>query len=166
MTAPAAKRTSYDQAVDAELERWPGVSWHREVRSKHYALVLTVGNLSRFVIYPASPSDSIRGAKNHLANVRQTLREMGAVRTEEVKVANERRRRARPVERTALPAPTAPLAGSSPTRDPWAALSTIKVAPVQCVEPQRKSLWSRIWGLILDLAKPPSTSKQTQHKAE
>lgn len=142
MSAPAVKRTFYDQAVEAELAKWPGVSWRREVRSKHYALILTVGNVSRFVIYPASPSDSVRGAKNHLANVRQTLREMGAVREEEARASAERRRRARPAERPINLSPSEPQRGASPTRDPWAALAEIKIEPAP-PPIRRKSLWSR-----------------------
>lgn len=144
MSAPAAKRTCYDPITDAELERWPGVTWRRELRGKHQALVLTFGNVSRFVIYPTSPGDSIRGPKNHLANVRQALREMGAARTAEPKGRVARRHRPRVVAPVNL-APSAPQAGASPTRDPWAVLKSVQISEAAPVTPPASpTFWRRI----------------------
>jgi len=144
MSAPAVKRTCYDPITDAELERWPGVTWTREPRGKHQALVLTFGNVSRFVIYPTSPGDSIRGPKNHLANVRQALRAMGAERMAEPKGRVARRQRPR-TEAPINLAPSAPEAGASPTRDPWAVLKAVQIAePAPANPPAPPTFWRRV----------------------
>jgi len=149
MSAPAVKRTCYDDPVETELQRWPGVTWRREVRGKHYALVLTFGGVSRFVIYPTSPGDTVRGPLNHLSNVRQELRAMGATRVGETKAAQtERRRRTRPAVRPLNLSPTEPQAGASPNRDPWAALAEIKIAPPPAIPVPPASMWSRFVGFV------------------
>jgi len=73
MSQPTVRRTIYDDAVEAELAQWPGVQYRRENRGKHNALVLQVGEVSRFVVYPTSPSDSRRGQQNHLGDVHRTM---------------------------------------------------------------------------------------------
>lgn len=145
MSAPAVKRTCYDPPVEAELERWPGVAWRREVRGKHYALILSYAGISRFVIYPTSPGDTVRGPLNHLANVRQALRAMGAVRVEAAKAApTDRRRRTRPADRPANLSPSEPQRGASPTRDPWAVLAEMGVENVQASPLPAPTLWGRL----------------------
>lgn len=79
MTAARPKRTAYDNAVDVEISRWPGVRASRMCRGKHYAIVLGFNGVSRFVCYAATPSDR-RGVLNHIGDIRRTLRAMGARR--------------------------------------------------------------------------------------
>jgi hypothetical protein len=156
MTA-VLKRSDYDDAVELELSRWPGVTFHREVRGKHYALVLAYRGATRFVIYPASPSDSRRGALNHLANVRAELRALGAQRLATTKVEDRRKRK---------PQPTATVyeferanPGEGPLRDPFAVLADMRVEwiqPANDVPPEsaapRQSLWSRIAAFVRRVA--------------
>lgn len=144
MSAPAPKWTFYDDLVEAELQHWPGVTWTRQVRSKHYALVLTFGGVSRFVTYPCSPSDR-RGAWNHVATVKATLREMGAVRTApkrsgRVAKAKPPRQAAQPVSITRAE----PLR-RDPSRDPWAALQALRVEQAaDDLKPAAPTLWARV----------------------
>ena len=91
MSQPTVRRTIYDDAVEAELAQWPGVQYRRENRGKHNALVLQVGEVSRFVVYPTSPSDSRRGQQNHLGDVHRTLAALGARRAMEPKAQAPRR---------------------------------------------------------------------------
>lgn len=127
MSAPAVKRHAFDDHQEAELARWPGVTWNRECRSKHYALVLTFGGLSRFVIYPTSPSDH-RATLNHVRDIRHTLFAMGAVRS--LEQASDRPKRFR----RSRDAPNAPVAVSAQQftrlgRDPFAVLAELNIPP-------------------------------------
>lgn len=125
MTAAKPKRTIFDDPVEAELARWPGVTWSREVRGKHYALVLSFGCVSRFVIYSGSPSDGLRGAMNHLQDVRGVLRDLGATRKAEPKAPARARKRA-PAVIEAVKRGERPDAGVGPLSDPFAALVTVR----------------------------------------
>lgn len=112
---------SYDEASDAELARWPGVTASRTVGGKHACLVLEFDGKTRKVFYPVSPSDAYRGQKNHITNIRHTLRAMGAVRTEAPASNGHKRERRRTRSESATPvADSHPEHG--PLRDPWAAL--------------------------------------------
>lgn len=93
MSQPRPKRTIFDDAVDAELERWPGVTWTRICRGKHPAVVVTFGSVSRAVGYSGTPSDSRRGLDKHLTDLRRALRDLGAVREREAKATTPRRTR-------------------------------------------------------------------------
>lgn len=149
---PVSMRHPYDDAVTAELERWPGVTASRVCRSKHYALNLMYDGRTRFVIYPNSPGDTVRGVRNHLRDVRAALREIGARRDTEPKAARVvRRRRAPPAAPAAKPlVRTEVETGASPERDPFAVLSALKIAP----KSQPKSpepWWSRAWKLVKEM---------------
>lgn len=147
MTA-ALKRTTYDDPVEAELDRWPGVAWARETRSKHYALVLTYRGQSRFVIYPATPGDNRRGALNHLANVRAELRALGAQRSAPTKAEGRRKRQPSRTTATVYEFERA-NPDEGPLRDPFAVLAALKIAndDAPAAQPEsaapRQSLWSR-----------------------
>jgi hypothetical protein len=88
-------RNDYEDLQDAELARWPGISWTRETRSKHNAIVLTFNGLSRFVTYPCTPGDTIRGGLNHVRDLRHAAYEIGARRLKEERSAQPRRKRNR-----------------------------------------------------------------------
>jgi hypothetical protein len=141
MSAPQPKWTIYDDLVEAELKHWQGVTWTRQVRSKHYALVLTFEGVSRFVTYPCSPSDR-RGALNHITTVKAVLREMGARRQAPVKSSRPKAHRPRS---QASPAPLriAPEPGKSRlSSDPWAALAGLKLE--EPAEPPKPTFWARL----------------------
>lgn len=160
MSAAKPKRTVYDDPTDAELARWPGVTWARQVRGKHYALILTFNGVSRFVTYPGTPGDSTRGVLNHLADVRAALRYLGATRTPEPRAASPRRAR----NRTDAPVRITERATGGPKRDPWEALRTLEVVeptPVQPPAPEpvaqpKLSLWAHItrWFVMLTGDRP------------
>lgn len=67
--------------VDAELARWTDVSHYREMSAKHNRLILIVGDKSKFVTYPATPTGKRRALLNHIGDVRRTLRELGSEKT-------------------------------------------------------------------------------------
>lgn len=115
-------RHPYDSAQDRELSRWPGVTWSRESAGKHMKLVVEFEGQSRFIVFPTSPSDSARGALNHVKNIRQTLKEMGAEPVPSVPVSGIRR----------TPNPTTPRRfklgerpQGGPSRDPWEPLRNL-----------------------------------------
>lgn len=95
MSAPSIRRTPQDEAADAELAMWPGVSWRREVRGKHRALVIGYRGREMFVAYPCSSSDSRRGGLNHVKDVRAVLRALGATRSAVARSEAPRRQRNR-----------------------------------------------------------------------
>ena len=94
MRAPAHHAYHNDQ--DVELAQWPGVTWRREHRGKHLALVLEFDGVSRFVIYPTSPGDAYRGGLNHLRDIRAALTALGAKRARLQRAAERRRLSSRP----------------------------------------------------------------------
>lgn len=141
MSAPKVKRTDYDDPVETEIERWPGVTFRREVRAKHFALVLTFNGASKFLIYPATGSDR-RGVLNHLTDLRAALRELGAVRIEPVKSTGPRRSRNRTEPRRVK---TGEPATGGPKRDPWAALADFRPAEPEPVTQRRPTFWQRLW---------------------
>lgn len=92
MSRVSPPRTQFDAPVEAELARWPGVTWTRRVRSRHFALVLTYNGASRFVTYSATCSDQ-RAIHRHISDIRHALKALGAEREREARSARERRRR-------------------------------------------------------------------------
>jgi len=69
----------FEAHVDAEIGRWPGLRAERRKTKNHHRLVLSFGEASRFVVYPASPGKG-RVLENHLATIRRTARQLGAQR--------------------------------------------------------------------------------------
>jgi hypothetical protein len=128
VSAPPIKRHAYDASQEAELARWPGVTWHREHRGKHCALVLQFADQSRFVIYPATPGDSRRGALNHLRDIRSVLCEIGASREAEARRSQVQTRRHKPshrIEPIRIRAQDSTRLG----QNPFAALAGLKIPP-------------------------------------
>lgn len=156
MSRPLPRRTDHDDAADAELARWPGVTWTRTLRGKHYALVLEYGGVSRFVIYPATGSDR-RGPLNCVRDIRAACRDLGAKRTERLKSsaphrAGAARRKGQAPERFALP----PRDPTRLDRDPWEALKGFECAPPpQAPEPAPlqppPGLWARLLAFVKGL---------------
>lgn len=64
--------------MQREVETYPGVDINFTFRGKHKVAQLTLGENSRMVFYPSTPSDSRRGIKNKLQDLRRVLREIGA----------------------------------------------------------------------------------------
>lgn len=122
MTTSKPKRTIYDDDVETELARWPGVTWRRAHRSKHLALILGFNGSERLVTYSGTPSDSRRGVLLHLADVKMALKDMGAVRTPQPRAAGPRRTR----NRTTAPMRIEDRCLGGPKRDPWAALQGVE----------------------------------------
>lgn len=151
MSRALPRRTDLDDPTDAELARWPGVTWSRALRGKHYALVLDFNGLSRFVTYSCTPSDGVRGLQNHLRDVRKVCAEIGAKRTPEPKTQAPRRTRNHTEPRLVA---NNDKATGGPLRDPWAALATIQiaepVAPLPMVTAPTRPLgfWRRAWHAI------------------
>lgn len=144
MSQAVCKRHVYDEQQEAELARWPGVTWGREVRGKHYALVLTFDGASRFVVYPSSPGDVMRGGLNHLTDARVALRAIGAVRTSQKRQGPKVARRRTRVEESFRLARLEPITGG-PERDPWAELRTIDLTPPEPpTPPPTPCFWSRL----------------------
>lgn len=134
MTA-LARRTIYDDHVDRELAMWPGVTASRETRGKHLSLVLTYRGQSRFVVYPSSPGDSMRGVQNHLADVRFELRQLGAQRMQPSKRQRAAKRRHRPASELSRFSWEVPDPDKGPLRDPFAVLATLNIAQPVAAEP-------------------------------
>lgn len=116
-------RHPYDSAQDRELARWPGVTWSREIAGKHLKLVVEFEGQSRFIVFPTSPSDSTRGPLNHVQNIRQTLKEMGAETVPQV-AAQSLRRTPNPTTPRRFRLGERPQGG--PSRDPWEPLRSLQ----------------------------------------
>lgn len=143
MSAPSPKRTFYDDAHEAELDRWPGVASRRAVRGKHNVLILSFGGVERLHFYPSTPSDQ-RGALNSVTQLRVTLKAMGACREPTRKATGPKRRR----NKTDAPTVITERATGGPRRDPWAALqrlTLVEPAPEAVAPPaQPVTVWSRL----------------------
>lgn len=95
----------YDAMADAELARWQGVTHERGMTAKHHYLAVTYRGQTRRIVYPASGSDR-RGPQNHAQDVRQVLRELGAVRITPAHKPRRTRHRCKPAD-VPLPLPVA-----------------------------------------------------------
>lgn len=117
----------YISAHRAELDYWPGVSHRYQMRGKHQAIVLTFNGSSQFVMFPKTPSDSMRGLHNHLRDLRQTLKALGAERGKVSRKAKQlsAKHHLEPEGTIVLP----PRAhGRSPENDPWHVLALRQAA--------------------------------------
>lgn len=74
-----SRRHPYHAPAEAEIARWPGVTFVRGRRGRNLCLTLTYRGVSRFCAYPDTPSDH-RGALNHVSDIRSTLNLIGATR--------------------------------------------------------------------------------------
>lgn len=145
------RRSDHDDYAEAELKNWPGVTWERHHRSKHMALVLTFRGVSRFVTYPLTTSDRIRGPLNHVSTIRRVLREMGATRLEVVKPQARPRRRPAKVQHDP-PIQLGPREKTRLDRNPFEALAGFQCAAPPQPEaepiPPPPSLWRRFLSAI------------------
>lgn len=135
-------RNAYRDAAERELSHWPGVGFRFETGGKHPRLVLSFGRGERFVVYPASPSDSRRGVRAFITDVRCELKLLGAQRTEKERRAAPRTPpRARVRRHTSLPTIT------DPRPDGFAELRALQErmkAQAQQPAPQPSSFVARI----------------------
>jgi hypothetical protein len=146
MSRPAIKRSEYVEFGDRELESWPGVSVERDWTKRHMRVTVTFQGRSRFVIAPATGSDA-RGPLNHVQDLRQVLREIGAERATAAKSSVRRRRlsKVRAVDAPiTLPSPE-PLR-KDPTRDPFAVLARLDLtpAPAPAASSPKAPWWRRV----------------------
>ena len=69
----------YVEAMQREVENWPGMTYSLTTSSRHNRVWLTYGGRSRLATYPKTGSDR-RGPLNHAADVRRALNDLGAQR--------------------------------------------------------------------------------------
>lgn len=67
------------EAALRELREWPGVTAVVEPGRKHVRVILHYDGRSRFVVRSSTLSDH-RGVRNHVGDIKRTLRLMGAER--------------------------------------------------------------------------------------
>lgn len=67
----------YHSAIRAECDKYEGVKVEFFQTKRHSRAVLSVGDDSRFIVFPASPSDH-RGPKKAAKDARKELRFLGA----------------------------------------------------------------------------------------
>lgn len=72
-------KSEVEQAAIAELLLWPGVTAVVEQGRKHVKVTLHFEGRSRFVIRSSTLSDH-RGVRNHVGDIKRTLRLLGAER--------------------------------------------------------------------------------------
>lgn len=65
------------QMLKAELALWPGVTFRLEPASKHDKIILTHQGREQFVTCQRTASDG-RGLRNTIADLRRTLKRLGA----------------------------------------------------------------------------------------
>lgn len=70
----------FREAIERELQRWPGVSGSFERRKKHPAVVLSYGDRTASTTFPATSSDH-RALLNKISDIRRTLRAWGVQET-------------------------------------------------------------------------------------
>jgi hypothetical protein len=75
-------RDPFISAVEQEIEHWPGVSIEWDRLSKHRKATFTLSGKRKFITLPSTGSDTVRGPKNVVTNMRSVLREIGAERRE------------------------------------------------------------------------------------
>lgn len=112
-------RHPYILPARRELNQWPGVTAKHLPRAKHRALMITYNNRTRMIIYPTSPSDGVRGVKNHIGEIRAACVALGARKTARRKATRVRRAKVAAVAPEAVIVPTE----TRLSRDPWAALT-------------------------------------------
>lgn len=116
----------YERWTQDEVSEWPGVSVAFEDGGKHKRACLKFGDAEQFVTYSATPGDTIRGIHNHVGEIRRTLREMGAERSEQQKA--EPKPYSKPNGGRDAREPALELA--APQADPWEALQELARRPL------------------------------------
>lgn len=125
-------RGAYHDAAEREIACWPGVTFRFEhARGKgHPRIVLGFNGRERFVTFPGTPSDSVRGPANFVTDLRKALRALGAVRSEREaarQVVRQRRGRPTPVC-VAIPTITDPRSGGFGVLRDWRPRADASVA--------------------------------------
>lgn len=123
MSQPVPKRTTYDDAMEAEISRWPGVTFKRVIRGKHYGMQLSFNGVTRLHIYPSTPSDNGRGALNQIRCLKASLQTIGAQRLPEPKAKHPKRARNKTVS-TVID--LGERAVRDPSRDPFTDLTKLR----------------------------------------
>jgi hypothetical protein len=123
VSQPRARATSYDDKMEAELARWPGVTFQRVIRGKHYGLQLTFNGVTRLHVYPSTPSANGRGVLNQISDMRASLKLIGAQRLPEPKAKHPKRARNKTV---ATVIDLGERAVRDPSRDPFAELTKLR----------------------------------------
>lgn len=72
-------KSEVGEAAKRELALWEGVTFTVETSRKHTRVVLFYGGRSRFVVRSSTLSDH-RGIRNHIGDLKRTLRLLGAIR--------------------------------------------------------------------------------------
>ena len=68
------------RAQEAEIARWPGVTFRREHGGKHPRIIVAFKGRERFTPYSSTPGD-YKGNLPRLTALRATIAFLGAVRT-------------------------------------------------------------------------------------
>ena len=134
-------RDAFTLATERELEHWPEVHHRFEFSKKHRRVVISWNGRERFVIFPTSASDNIRGPLSHVTNLRVELRALGARRVERTPLTERRKRN------VAAPRPTPTPEITDPRPDGWAQLRELHARISAAAEPAlkpRRSLWAAI----------------------
>lgn len=138
-------RDAFTHATERELEHWPEVHHRFEFSKKHRRVIISLGGRERFVIFPTSASDNIRGPLGHVTNLRVELRALGARRVERPSPTERRTRN------VAAPRPTPVPEITDPRPDGWAPLRELHAQISAAAEPAlkpRRSIWSALAGVI------------------
>lgn len=138
-------RDAFTQATERELEHWPEVHHRFEFTRKHRRVIISLDGRERFVIFPTSTSDTLRGPLGHVTNLRVELRALGARRVERSPLTERRKRN------VAAPRPAPVPEISDPRPDGWAPLRELHARISAAAEPAlkpRRSIWSALAGVI------------------
>lgn len=134
-------RDAFTHATERELEHWPEVHHRFEFTRKHRRVIISLGGRERFVIFPSSTSDTLRGPLGHVTNLRVELRALGARRVERTPLTERRKRNVAAPRQTPTPEIT------DPRPDGFAQLRELHARIVAASEPAikpRRSLWAAI----------------------
>lgn len=74
------RQRDLQRAQEAEIARWPGVTFHREMGGKHPRIVLAFKGRTRIHGHAGSSGD-YRGDRNSIAQLRAAIAFLGATRT-------------------------------------------------------------------------------------
>ncbi|HRO04367.1 MAG TPA: hypothetical protein PLS69_12260 [Terricaulis sp.] len=150
------KAAEYINSAHRELERWPGVDVRFEKSRKHQKAFFAFAGAERFVVFPTSGSDSLRGTENFLRDVRAELRALGASRVAEERSTAEHRERRRAAPRAAV----APVI-DDPRQDGLAPLralhASMQAQPANDAAAPKLSIWGQLLGLFAPRTREPAS---------
>lgn len=134
-------RDAFTHATERELDHWPEVHHRFEFSKKHRRVVISFNGRERFVIFPTSTSDAVRGPLGHVTNLRVELRALGARRVERTPLSERRTRNVAP------PRPIETPCITDPRPDGWVALRELQAKLAAASEPPlqpRRSIWGAL----------------------